>query len=194
MSASQMMRVSSRPSVARPCVNVRRAAAPRAVRAVIPQQAAFVGRRAQPQPLALASRVVSTAAATEEVSAVTTDRVCGECTLKNLKMSVFKVRRVINQLRGRSYEECLVLLEFMPYRACEPVKRCLMSAAANAKFFGLNKSQLYVEECFADQGPYMKRFRPRAQGRANKILKPTCRVYFKVSERSAGSEIEEADA
>ena len=106
-------------------------------------------------------------------------------------MSVFKVRRVINQLRGRSYEECLVLLEFMPYRACEPVKRCLMSAAANAKYFGLNKSLLYVEECYADQGPYMKRFRPRAQGRADKVLKPTCRVYFKVSERQPGSEVVE---
>ena len=54
-------------------------------------------------------------------------------------------------IRGKSYEECLIMLEFMPYRACEPVLNALFSAASNAKNnLGMNKAKLYVSEVYAD--------------------------------------------
>ena len=104
--------------------------------------------------------------------------------LRYSRGSAQKVRRVLDQIRGRSYEEALMMLEYMPYQACEPVIKTLLSAAANAKNnLGMKKKDLYVSECFADEGPVMKRFRPRAQGRANRILKPTVHITVKVAER-----------
>ncbi|KXZ47306.1 hypothetical protein GPECTOR_36g31 [Gonium pectorale] len=98
--------------------------------------------------------------------------------------SANKIRRVLDVIRGRSYEEALVLCEYMPYRACEKIIKCLMSAAANAKHNqGALKTKLYVKECFADEGPRLKRARPRAQGRAYLILKPTFHMTIKVEER-----------
>ena len=74
---------------------------------------------------------------------------------------------MLDQIRGRSYEEAIMILEYMPYRACEPVLKTLLSAAANAKAnLGLKKAKLVVSECFADQGPVLKRAQPRAQVRA----------------------------
>jgi len=92
--------------------------------------------------------------------------------LRSLRCSPTKARRVLNQIRDKDYETCLMLLEFMPYRACGPILKLLYSAAANAKTnLGMNKANLYVHECYADQGATLKRFRPRAQGRAAKIQK-----------------------
>merc|ERR1711966_330266 len=63
------------------------------------------------------------------------------CYLRGVHMSPYKVRRVLDVIRGKSYEECLIMLEFMPYRACEPVLNALFSAASNAKNnLGLNKA------------------------------------------------------
>jgi large subunit ribosomal protein L22 len=77
-----------------------------------------------------------------------------------------KVRRVLDQIRGRSYEEAIMLLEYMPYKACEPVLKTLLSAAANAKQnLGMRKAKLVVSECYANEGPVLKRARPRAQVR-----------------------------
>jgi large subunit ribosomal protein L22 len=97
-----------------------------------------------------------------------------------------QVRRVLDQIRGRSYEEALMILEYMPYKACEPVIKTLLSAAANAKHnLGLKKKDLYVSECYANEGPVLKRFQPRAQGRANRILKPMVHITVKVAEKTA---------
>lgn len=102
---------------------------------------------------------------------------------RNVRMSPFKVRRVLDQIRGRSYEEALMILEFMPYRACKPVLKVLASAAANAKHnLGVTKSTLFVSEAQANQGPKMKRFRPRAQGRGFPIQKPTCHIMISVQQ------------
>lgn len=99
-----------------------------------------------------------------------------------IRMSPFKVRRVLDQIRGRSYREALIILEFMPYRACEPVLKVLRSAAANAEHNeGLSRGNLVVSQAFADQGPVLKRFRPRAQGRAYQIRKPTCHITIGVA-------------
>ncbi|MBN8560788.1 MAG: 50S ribosomal protein L22 [Leptolyngbya sp. UWPOB_LEPTO1] len=101
---------------------------------------------------------------------------------KYIRMSPFKVRRVLDQIRGRSYREALIILEFMPYRACEPVLKVLRSAAANAEHNeGLNRGSLVVSQAYADQGPVLKRFRPRAQGRAYQIRKPTCHITIGVA-------------
>jgi large subunit ribosomal protein L22 len=92
-------------------------------------------------------------------------------------MSPFKVRRVLKQISGRSYKEALMLLEFMPYASCRPVLQLLQSAAANAQNnYGLQKDEMFVNYAYADPGPVLKRFRPRAQGRGFKIKKPTCHI------------------
>jgi len=96
---------------------------------------------------------------------------------KYIRMSTNKVRRVIDPLRGRSYQDALMILEFMPYNAVGPVWQVIHSAAANAKHnYGLDKKKLIVDTIFANEGPKLKRIRPRAQGRAYKILKPTCHI------------------
>jgi large subunit ribosomal protein L22 len=99
-----------------------------------------------------------------------------------IRMSPRKVRRVLDQVRGRSYREALIILEFMPYRACEPIIKVLRSAVANAENnMGLNRSSLMVSQAYADMGPSLKRFRPRAQGRAFQIRKPTCHITITVA-------------
>ena len=96
---------------------------------------------------------------------------------KYIRMSPHKIRRVLDQLRGRSYKEALMILEFLPYNASGPIWQVIHSAAANAKHnYGLKKKDLVIDQIFADEGPKLKRIRPRAQGRAYKILKPTCHI------------------
>ncbi len=98
-----------------------------------------------------------------------------------VRMSPFKVRRVLDQIRGRSYREALIILEFMPYRSCDPVLKVLRSAAANAEHnAGLDRTNLKITQAYADQGPVLKRFQPRAQGRAYQIRKPTCHITVAV--------------
>ncbi|HEY9694533.1 MAG TPA: 50S ribosomal protein L22 [Oculatellaceae cyanobacterium] len=109
---------------------------------------------------------------TEEVKAIA----------RYIRISPYKVRRVLDQIRGRSYREALIILEFMPYKACEPVLTVLRSAVANAEHnANLDPAKLVVSQAFADQGPALKRFRPRAQGRAYKIRKPTCHITVAVA-------------
>lgn len=99
-----------------------------------------------------------------------------------IRMSPYKVRRVLDQIRGRSYREALIILEFMPYKACEPVLKVLRSAVANAEHnAGIEPATLVVSKAFADGGPSLKRFRPRAQGRAYQIRKPTCHITVAVA-------------
>lgn len=91
---------------------------------------------------------------------------------------------MLDQIRGRSYEDAIMMLEYMPYKACEPILKTLLSAGANAKAnLGLRKAKLVVTECYANEGPVMKRAQPRAQGRAYPIHKPTCHICIKVAER-----------
>ncbi len=99
-----------------------------------------------------------------------------------IRMSPHKVRRVLDQIRGRSYREALIILEFMPYRACEPILKVLRSAVANAEHNeGYAPASLVVTRAYADQGPVLRRYRPRAQGRAYQIRKPTCHITVAVA-------------
>jgi large subunit ribosomal protein L22 len=96
---------------------------------------------------------------------------------KYVRMSPHKVRKVLDQIRGRTYQEALMILEFLPYDAGSPIWQLIHSAAANAKNnYSLDKKKLVISKIFADEGPKLKRIRPRAQGRAFKILKPTCHI------------------
>ena len=102
-------------------------------------------------------------------------------TSRYLRMSPTKVRRVLNQLIGKSYEEALLILEYMPYRSCTPINKLLCSAAANAFHNeGINLENLVIKNAIVNQGPAMKRFRPRSQGRAFKIRKPTCHLTIEL--------------
>jgi len=102
-----------------------------------------------------------------------------EASAKYIHTSPHKVRRVIDQIRGCSYEEALMKLEFMPYRACEPVLRLLSSAVANASHnFGINKTNLFIDTIQVNGGNLLKRFQPRARGRAFPIHKPTCHIII----------------
>ena len=96
---------------------------------------------------------------------------------KYVRMSPSKIRRVLRQIQGKTYSEALSLLEFMPYASCAPIIKVLRSATANARNnFGMDETKLVIKSAFADQGPTMKRFRPRAQGRAYRILKATSHI------------------
>ena len=100
---------------------------------------------------------------------------------KYIRMSPHKVRRVLNQIRGRTYQEALMILEFLPYKASGPIWQVVHSVAANANHnYDLDKKNLIIDKIFADEGPKLKRIRSRAQGRAYKILKPTCHITVSV--------------
>ena len=104
---------------------------------------------------------------------------------KYIRMSPHKVRRVLNQIRGRSYQEALMILEFLPYDAGSPIWQVIHSVAANAKNnYNIDKKRLVISQIFADEGPKLKRIRPRAQGRAYKILKPTCHITVIMTENN----------
>lgn len=104
---------------------------------------------------------------------------------KYIRMSPYKVRRVLDQIRGRSYQEALMVLEFLPYSAGEPVWQIIHSAAANANHnHELEKKKLIIDTIFANEGPKLKRIRPRAQGRAYKIIKPTCHITVILKEKN----------
>jgi large subunit ribosomal protein L22 len=94
-----------------------------------------------------------------------------------IPISPHKIRRVLDQIRGRSYKDALMILEFLPYHASEPIWQVVYSAAANAKHnYGFNKKKLIIETIFANEGPKLKRIRPRAKGKVYRILKPTCHI------------------
>jgi large subunit ribosomal protein L22 len=92
-----------------------------------------------------------------------------------------KARRVINLVRGLPAKEALTVLQFAPQSASEPVYKVLASAIANAENNErLDPDSLLVSEAYVDEGPTLKRFRPRAQGRAFRIFKRTCHITIAV--------------
>nr|UTJ90092.1 ribosomal protein L22 [Actinostachys digitata] len=102
-----------------------------------------------------------------------------KASLSNVRTSVNKTRRVLNQIRGCSYEQALVLLEFMPYKACYFILQLILSAAGsinNNCGRRINKSDLFIGEAHADNVACLKRFRPRARGRGYPVHKPICRI------------------
>jgi large subunit ribosomal protein L22 len=94
------------------------------------------------------------------------------------------VRRVIELIRGRSASDALAVLQFAPQAASEPVAKVLASAVANAENnLSLDPTTLWVSKVYVDEGPTLKRFRPRAQGRAYRIRKRTSHITVEVESR-----------
>lgn len=102
---------------------------------------------------------------------------------RHIRQSPYKVRRVLDLVRGLPVEEARHVLAFTDRRAADPVAKVLNSAVANAEHnFALDSDELVVTEAFADEGPTLKRWRPRARGRATRIRKRTCHITIVVSE------------
>jgi large subunit ribosomal protein L22 len=98
-----------------------------------------------------------------------------------VRITPMKARRVVDLVRGLPAEEALVLLEFAPQAAAETVRKVLQSAIANAETTeDLDASSLVVSVAMVDEGPTMKRWRPRAQGRATRINKRTSHITLAV--------------
>jgi large subunit ribosomal protein L22 len=96
---------------------------------------------------------------------------------RHVHVSPMKARRVVNLVRGLPAKEALTVLKFAPQAASEPVYKVLASAIANAENNErLDPDLLLVAEAYVDEGPTLKRFRPRAQGRAFRIRKRTCHI------------------
>ena len=103
--------------------------------------------------------------------------------LKGAQISAQKVRLVADQIRGMSVEQALSLLEYSPKKAAHIVKKILDSAIANAENNeGADVDELKVSTIFVDEGMTMKRLRPRAKGRADRILKRSCHITVKVAD------------
>lgn len=96
---------------------------------------------------------------------------------KYIRISPYKVRVVLDIIRGKGYNEAVAILENTPKAASEVVVKVLNSAAANAENnLNMSKSDLYVAEAFADQGPILKRINPISKGRAHRIDKRTSHI------------------
>ena len=114
------------------------------------------------------------------------ERTSARATAKFVRVAPFKARRVIDLIRGKSVDEAASILRFAPQSASEPVAKVLASAVANAENnFNLNPADLVVSVAYADEGPTMSRFQPRAQGRAFHIRKRTSHITIEVALRSA---------
>jgi large subunit ribosomal protein L22 len=107
-------------------------------------------------------------------------------TAKYLRGSTRKANLVVAAIRGRPVEEAAALLRFMPQHAARDVERVLKSATANAENnHNLSAEDLVVADAQANEGPTIKRWRPRAQGRAFPIHKPMTHITITVSDREA---------
>ena len=102
----------------------------------------------------------------------------------HVRMSPRKVKVVLDLIRNKPVEIATAIVKNTPKAACEPVGKLLASAVANAENnYNMDKSNLYVAECFACPGPILKRNRPRAQGRAYRINKRTSHITLVLKEK-----------
>lgn len=106
-----------------------------------------------------------------------------------VRVTPMKARRVVDLIRGKNVPEAAALMRFAPQAASEPVLKVLNSAVANARFTAdqtgtaFDEASLVVTAAYVDEGPTMKRFRPRAQGRASRIYKRTSHITVLVAPR-----------
>nr|YP_010712897.1 ribosomal protein L22 [Corydalis semenowii]WDA93642.1 ribosomal protein L22 [Corydalis semenowii] len=96
---------------------------------------------------------------------------------QHICLSAHKARRVIDQIRGRSYKETLMILALMPYRACYPIFKLVYSAAANASHnMGLKETDLIISKAEVNRGTIRKKLKPRARGHSYPIKRTTCHI------------------
>ena len=107
---------------------------------------------------------------------------------RHVRVTPMKARRMVNLIPGKQAAEAVAILQFAPQAAAEPVRKVLQSAMANAKVradqdaTAFDERSLVISEAFVDEGPTMKRFRPRAQGRAGRINKRTSHITVVVAQ------------
>jgi large subunit ribosomal protein L22 len=101
-----------------------------------------------------------------------------------IRLSPRKAREVVDLIRGKDLKEALAILRYTPRKASAPIAKVVQSAAANAEHnYEMNKDSLYVAECYVDQGPIIKRFQPRAMGRADLLRKRTSHITVVLKEK-----------
>jgi large subunit ribosomal protein L22 len=103
--------------------------------------------------------------------------------LTNARIPVQKGCFVMDAIRGKDVTTALAILQFNPRYASSVIYKLLASAVANAEFKGMNRENLYIAECYANNGPIMKRIQPRAQGRAYRINKRMSNLSIILGER-----------
>ena len=104
--------------------------------------------------------------------------------LKHLRIAPRKVRLVADSIRTKNVKEAIRILSFLPKRASLPMKKLLQSAEANAKNnFQMESADLYVAKIWVDEGPVLKRYSPRAMGRATLIRKKTSHITVVLDEK-----------
>ncbi|WP_456381439.1 50S ribosomal protein L22 [Hydrogenimonas sp.] len=100
-------------------------------------------------------------------------------TLKFIRLSPTKARLIAREVQGMNAELALASLEFMPNKAAKIISKVIASAVANG---GYEPEEVVVSSCRVDKGPVLKRWKPRARGRASRIMKPTSHVIVEVTE------------
>jgi large subunit ribosomal protein L22 len=104
--------------------------------------------------------------------------------LRSARLSPQKARLIVDMVRGKGVQDAMNILKFSPQKAAGVVSTLVGSAIANAEQSGVsNVDRLFVKTIFVDQGPVLKRFLPRAQGRATKIRKPTSHITVVLAEK-----------
>ena len=107
--------------------------------------------------------------------------------VRHIRVTPMKARRVVNLIRGKQASEAMAILKFAPQQASEPIFKLVQAAVANAKVkavkdnLAIDEEDLVVARAFVDEGTTLKRFMPRAQGRAFKILKRTSHITIVVA-------------
>nr|YP_010157821.1 ribosomal protein L22 [Scutellaria amoena]QRG29514.1 ribosomal protein L22 [Scutellaria amoena]WCR48377.1 ribosomal protein L22 [Scutellaria likiangensis] len=105
---------------------------------------------------------------------------------RHISLSADKARRIIDQIRGRSYQETLMILELMPYKGCYPIFKLVYSAAANASSnMGSDEANLVISKAEVNEGTAAKKFKPRARGHSYAIKKATCHITIVVKDISS---------
>ena len=107
--------------------------------------------------------------------------------VRHIRVTPMKARRVVNLIRGKQASEAMAILKFAPQQASEPIFKLVQAAVANAKVkavkdnLAIDEEDLVVSRAFVDEGTTLKRFMPRAQGRAFKIMKRTSHITIVVA-------------
>jgi large subunit ribosomal protein L22 len=116
-----------------------------------------------------------------------TDQMEARAKARYVRVTPRKARRVVDLIRGLPADQAQAVLEFSPQGASEPVGKVLASAIANADVIGgRDRGMLWVRRAWVDEGPTLKRFRPRAQGRGYRINKRTSHITVVVSDDTEG--------
>lgn len=105
----------------------------------------------------------------------------GYATARYIRIAPSKIRRILNELQGRSFNEAVLILKFMPYKSCPIISKLIFSAVANAKNrYNLSTSNFIITVATVDSGPVLKRFCPHAQGRGFPIRKRMSHIVIRV--------------